>query len=81
MGPTVNVAFHPTRPCQARIKVWNTGAQLVSEWQETRPSGPQSCGLDAQSYANGVYYYRVEMDYVGGGSERLKVRKFVVRRR
>ncbi|GEM_PF-1195728 len=79
-GDSAKIAYYMAHPGRAHIRVWNLAAQLSADLDDWKSQGPQESLLDLRSFKDGVFLYRVEMDYDGGGTERSKVIHFVVRR-
>jgi hypothetical protein len=79
-GDKAAIAYYMSKQGRVFITVWSAAAERVAEFNETKQAGPQISNLNIRSYAMGVYLYRVRMEYDRGGSEKLKVKRFVVRR-
>ena len=74
------VAYRMAYSGRVRITVWNAALELVAELDDWKGEGPQTSALTVATYATGVYFYRVRLDYDGGASEQLPIKRFVVAR-
>ena len=60
------------------MRVWNIAAEKACDVQEAKGAGPQTTDIDVSKCANGVYLYKVELDYGSGKVERSSLKQFVV---
>jgi len=64
----------------ARVMVWSESAELVADVNNNEGSGPEKTVLNIQSWAPGIYFYRVILQYDSGRMEKIKPGKFAVLR-
>ena len=64
-------------PGTARVKVLNAAGQFVSENSASFGAGAAVLPLDISGFAQGIYYYQVEISYADGSSKSLPLKTFV----
>jgi hypothetical protein len=78
-GNTAWVVYNMPSSGTALVLVYNESGDLVAQVQETKPAGPQQqTGLDLFYYRKGIYLCRVLLTLDNGGTQWLKVFKFMV---
>ncbi len=71
-GGSVQFTYVMAKPGTAHIKVWNAWGNLAATIGEPKPAGLQSSRLDISAFAPGHYFYKVELDYTSGGSDKFE---------
>jgi hypothetical protein len=74
----VTFGFTLAQPGRARVRILNASGQLLSENSAGFGAGPAELVFDVKGFAQGVYYYQVNMDYDDGSTEILALKSFVV---
>ena len=76
-GDQVRFAYFMRQSGSAEILVRNERGDLLADLAQPAICGAQVAVLDIRSYAAGVYFYQVRLNY-GSGGEKLALKKFVV---
>jgi len=77
----VRFAYFMRKPGQARLRVFNANGVALGGLSEHAAAGPTVSTLEVSAFANGVYYFQMEIRYDAGDREMLKVGKFLIARR
>jgi hypothetical protein len=77
-GSSVSFGFGMSQAGSATLKVLNSAGMLVSQNSQAFGAGPAVLPLDISAYAQGVYYYEVQISYSDGSSQNLALSTFVV---
>jgi hypothetical protein len=62
---------------RATVLIFNERGDLAGKISELKGPGMQISRIEAQSFAVGVYFYRVNLDYDSGKNDHFKTDKFV----
>jgi hypothetical protein len=79
-GQLLHFAYYMRRPGQANLRVFNAAGLALGGLNEHRQAGPEVGTLQVGGFANGVYYYLMEVRYDAGDREMFKAGKFLILR-
>ncbi|HXB96560.1 MAG TPA: hypothetical protein VNZ54_00815, partial [bacterium] len=77
-GRALHFAYFMRRPGQANLRIFNAAGVALGGLDEHREAGPEVGTLEVSAFANGVFYYQMEIRYDAGDREMLKVGKFLI---
>lgn len=77
-GASATLSYSMAEPGGMEFKVWNQNGELAAEVRDRKPAGIHITPLSLVDFASGVYYYRVQLTYDSGRTERIGTKKFVV---
>jgi hypothetical protein len=79
-GSLVHVALSMAQSGQLRIVILDSRGRVILVVNETLPAGPVAEPVDISHLRRGLYFYRVNMVYDDGGTQRLAGGRFAVMR-
>jgi hypothetical protein len=77
-GGPLHFAYFMRQPGQANLHLFNAAGVALGGLDEHRGAGPQVGTLQVTAFADGVYYYEIEIRYDSGEREMLKAGKFLI---
>ena len=77
-GGPLHFAYFMRGPGQANLHVFNAAGVALGGLNEHRDAGPEVGTLQVTAFADGVYYYEIEIRYDSGEREMLKAGKFLI---
>lgn len=74
----VHAAYVMAQSGTATLTVYNLAGQMVAVIKDTVGQGGQVTGWDVGTWASGVYFVKVNLDYNDGSGADLPLAKFLV---
>ena len=78
-GPTASIVYTMAESGTAEIRVYNEVGNLVTQVEDSKPTGVQMSTIHTAWLAPGVYFYILNLNYNSGSSDKHKLKKFVVK--
>lgn len=79
-GTSVQFTYEMAQAGTAHIKVWNAWGNLVGSISDVKSSGLQSSQMDVSTFAPGHYFYKVELDYNSGQSDKFNTAVLAIKK-
>jgi hypothetical protein len=79
-GTSVQFTYEMAQAGTAHIKVWNAWGNLVGSISDIKSVGLQSSQLDVSTFAPGHYFYKVELDYNSGQSDKFNTAVLAIKK-
>ena len=77
-GSSAKIVYTMVHAGNVRIRIHNEAGALVDTIQEDKPAGFQASQVSVGKFAQGVYFYLLNMNYDDGSKESQPAHKFVV---
>lgn len=77
-GGSVTAVYGMANDGTATVLIWNDRGDLVAKVAQDQLAGSQKTVIPVDAFAPGVYLYRVDLSYAGGGEVRSDLKKFTV---
>ncbi len=80
IGGSANISYNMVGSGHMYLRIYNLAGELAATFDDVKPAGQQTSFLNLSGFAQGVYFYILQIQYDSGVWDKQQPRKFIVLR-